>query len=112
MSSALLSTTIYKGEAYVIQELQPVKDTIKFKLIKDQYRDIYQVIDDMGLLTASSQLRSGGIQSSATIDDLMNFAKTDGWQEPLIQYALKYAQQIKRYYREYLDDYQKGVFKS
>lgn len=112
MSSALLSTTIYKGEPYVIQELQPVKDTIKFKLIKDQYRDIYQVIDDMGLLTASSQLRSGGIQSSATIDDLMSFAKTDSWQEPLIQYALKYTQQIKRYYQQYLADYQKGVFKS
>jgi len=110
ISSSLLSTTNYKGEPYVIQELQPVKDTIKFKLIKDQYRDIYQVIDDMGLLTASSHLRSGGIHSSATIDELVDFAAAEGWQEQLIQYALKYADKVKRYYRQYLLDYERGVF--
>jgi len=45
--AALLSTTVFRGESYIIQELQPVKDTIKFKLLKD-YRDMYQVIDDYG----------------------------------------------------------------
>jgi hypothetical protein len=60
VSSSLLSTTVFRGESYVIQELQPVKDTIKFKLLRDEYRDIYQVIDDMAALTASAELRSGG----------------------------------------------------
>jgi uncharacterized protein (DUF2252 family) len=59
---ALLSTTIFKGDACVIQEMQPVKDSINFKLIKKEYRNMYQVIDDMALLTASSQLRSSGRQ--------------------------------------------------
>src|SRR6201994_3398119 len=71
--AALLSTTIFRGESYILQELQPVKDTIKFKLLKEDYRNMYQVIDDMAALTASAQLRSGGIQGSAIIDEMMAF---------------------------------------
>jgi uncharacterized protein (DUF2252 family) len=110
VSAALLSTTIFREEAYVIQELQPVKDTIKFKLLKDQYRDMYQVIDDMAALTASAQLRSGGIQGSAIIDELAAFGEDKGWQEHLIKYAKKYAAKVKQNYQRYLSDYKSGVF--
>ncbi|HTH82908.1 MAG TPA: DUF2252 family protein [Mucilaginibacter sp.] len=108
VSASLLSTTIFREEAYVIQELQPVKDTIKFKLLKDQYRDIYQVIDDMAALTASAQLRSGGMQGSAIIDELMAFGKDQSWQEHLVKYAKKYAAKVKRDYKHYLEDYKAG----
>jgi uncharacterized protein (DUF2252 family) len=111
VSAALLSTTIFREEAYVIQELQPVKDTIKFKFIKDQYRDMYQVIDDMAALTASAQLRSGGIQGSAIIDELMAFGQDQSWQEHLIKYAKKYAGTVKSYYKQYMHDYKSGAFK-
>jgi uncharacterized protein (DUF2252 family) len=111
VSAALLSTTVFREEAYVIQELQPVKDTIKFKLLKDQYRDIYQVIDDMAALTASAQLRSGGIQGSAIIDELAAFGRDKGWQDHLVSYAKKYAAKVKRDYKQYLADYKAGVFK-
>ncbi|MDB5006769.1 MAG: hypothetical protein JWP45_1162 [Mucilaginibacter sp.] len=110
VSASLLSTTVFRGESYVIQELQPVKDTIKFKLLKNDYRDIYQVIDDMAALTASAELRSGGIQGSSIIDDLSAFGKSTEWQEDVIDYSLKYAQKIKRYYDQFLNDYKKGVF--
>jgi uncharacterized protein (DUF2252 family) len=112
VSASLLSTTVFRDESYVIQELQPVKDTIKFKLLKDQYRDIYQVIDDMAALTASAQLRSGGIQGSAIIDELVGFGKDEGWQEHLVTYAQKYAAKVKRYYLRYLEDYKAGEFKT
>jgi len=51
--AALLSTTVFRDESYIIQELQPVKDSIKFKQLQD-YRDMYQVVDDMAALTASA----------------------------------------------------------
>jgi len=111
VSSALLSPTVFKGESYVIQELQPVKDTINFKLIRDEYRNIYQVIDDMAALTASSQLRSGGIEGSANIDELMKFGNDKDWQEPLLKYARTYAKKVKGYYTQYRKDYEKGIFK-
>lgn len=109
VSAALLSTTVFREESYVIQELQPVKDTIKFKQLSD-YRDMYQVIDDMAALTASAQLRSGGIQGSAIIDELSAFGKDTGWQEHLVKYAQKYAGKVKRDYKQYLADYKAGIF--
>jgi len=111
VSSSLLSTTIFREQSYVIQELQPVKDTIKFKLLKEEYRNIIQVIDDMASLTASAQLRSGGIKGSATIDELSAFGENGEWQQRVIDYALKYGKKIKKDYQEYLRAYNKGVFK-
>src|ERR1700712_1985455 len=103
--AALLSTTTFRKESYILQELQPVKDTIKFKQLKD-YRDMYQVVDDMAALTASAQLRSGGIRGSANIDDLMAFGADQGWQETVIAYARKYSRKVNLYYKNYLKSYQ------
>lgn len=111
MSASLLSATVFKEEPYVIQELQPVKDTLKFKLIKNNYKDMYQVIDDMAILTASSQLRSGGMGGSATIDELMKFGARKDWQEEVLTFALNYSNVVKRDYKQFLKDYKRGVFK-
>ena len=107
--AALLSTTVFRDDSFMIQELQPVKDSIKFKQLKD-YRDMYQVIDDMAALTASAQLRCSGMQGSGTIDDLMAFGTDQGWQEAVIAYAQKYAATTKRYYKNYLKDYKAGKY--
>ncbi|MEO6313837.1 MAG: DUF2252 family protein [Chitinophagaceae bacterium] len=108
---ALLSTTIFQDEPFVIQEMQPVKDNINFKLIRKEYRNIYQVIDDMAMLTASSQLRSAGRQGSANADELIAFGKTDQWQENILNYAIDYAHQVKKYYILFLKDYKAGLLK-
>ncbi len=72
---ALLSSTIFNDRSYIVQEMQPEKDSINFKMLRDRYRDMYQVIDNMGMLTASSQLRSAGRQGSAIADDLIAFGE-------------------------------------
>jgi len=108
--AALLSTTMFRGEPFIIQELQPVKDSIKFKLLKDNYRDMYQVISDMGTLTASAQLRSGGMQGSGTLDELMAFGADQGWQETVIRYAQDYAVKTKKYYQQFLRERRKGTY--
>ena len=110
VSSSLLSTTVFREDSYVIQELQPVKDTIKFKLLKDEYRDIYQVIDDMAALTASAQLRSGGIRGSVIIDELEAWGNDQQWQDIIIEYSRKYAEKVKRYYKQFVADYKAGKF--
>jgi uncharacterized protein (DUF2252 family) len=110
VSASLLSTTVFREESYVIQELQPVKDTLKFKLLKDEYRDLYQVIDDMATLTASSQLRSGGIQDSSIIDDLIAYGKSTEWQEAMLAYCKSYADRGEEDYQQFKQDHRKGVF--
>ena len=110
VSSSLLSATVFREDSYVIQQLQPVKDTIKFKLLKDEYRDIYQVIDDMAALTASAQLRSGGIHGSAIIDELEAWGNDQQWQDTIIEYSRKYAEKVKRYYKQFVADNKAGKF--
>ena len=112
VQSALLSTTLFRGEPFVIQELQPVKDAINFKLLRDDYRGMYQVIDSMGALTASAQLRSGGMQGSGNIDELAAFGRDQGWQEALLDYAEEYATRVRKYYRTFIRELKKGTFKN
>ncbi|MDR3680183.1 MAG: DUF2252 family protein [Flavipsychrobacter sp.] len=104
---AMLSRTVFKNEAYIIQELQHTKDSIDFNLIKDQYRDMYQVIDDMGMLTASAQLRSSGRQGSDIADKLIAFGKNEDWQQAVIDYALNYSKKVKSDYKQYMKEYKK-----
>ena len=100
---ALLSTSSFQGQEYIMQELQPTKDSIDFNLLKKRYREMYRVIYSMGVLTASSQLRSSGQHGSATTDDLIRFAGEQDWQHQLLSYAATYACKVKEYYQEFLD---------
>ena len=106
---ALLSHSIFQDQSFIIQEMQPVKDSINFKFIRDRYRDIYQVIDDMAMLTASSQLRSSGRQGSATADELIAFGLNNQWQEELLNYAIEYTAKVKNDYKNFIADQKKGL---
>jgi uncharacterized protein (DUF2252 family) len=110
ISPALLSTTIFKGDAYVLKEMQPTADKIDFMVIRDRYKDMERVIRDMAVLTASAQLRSSGRQGSVMADELIAFGMDTGWQQGLIDYAASYAGQIKKDYNEFFKAYKAGYF--
>lgn len=110
VSASLLSTSKFEGEDFVMQELQPVKDTLRFDLIKEDYRKLYQVIDDMGMLTASSQLRSSGTGGSATIDELMEFAKSDDLESKILSIAADQAAMVCADYGAFVQDYRNGIY--
>lgn len=103
--SALLSFSTFRGKSFIMQEMQPTKDSIDFKKLIDRYRDMYSVIDTMGMLTASSQLRSSGQDGSAITDNLKQFASDKVWQEAVLEYARQYSFTVKKYYTEFLEDY-------
>jgi uncharacterized protein (DUF2252 family) len=98
---ALLSSTVFEGISYIVQEMQPEKDSINFKLLHNRYRDMYRVIDDMGMLTASAQLRSSGQQGSAIADELINFGQQEGWIADCVAFSKEYAARIRKDYDEY-----------
>ena len=87
MSPRLLSTLHFGNKEFLVQELQPTKDNIDFKLLKNRYRDMCRVIADMGMLTASAQLRASGRRGAATADELIEFAKEESWQKEVLAYA-------------------------
>lgn len=105
ISPALLSATVFKGDAYILQEMQPVKDNFNFKFAKDRYRDMYQVIDDMAMLAASSQLRSSGRQGSCIADELIMFGNDISWQDALLDYCLRQCQVTKENYLLFKQEY-------
>ncbi len=107
---ALLSTSHFRNESFVMQEMQPTKDSINFKLIKKEYRNIYQVIDDMAMLTASSQMRSSGREGSSNTDLFILFGENKDWQEPVLKYAVNYSHVVRENYSNFLLDYKKGLF--
>ena len=107
---SLMGTTFFESDSYTLQEMMPTEDNINFELIKDRYRDVYQVIDDMAMLTASAQLRSSGRQGSAIADELIAYGENTDWHESALQYAKQYATQVKKDYKEYLKGYKKGLY--
>jgi uncharacterized protein (DUF2252 family) len=110
INPALLSTTSFQGLPYVMKEMQPVADKIDFLTVKDRYKDIACVVEDMAFLTASAQLRSAGRQGAAVPDLLIEFGKNPHWQAPVLEYATQYAAQVKKDYQEYFTAYKAGFF--
>jgi uncharacterized protein (DUF2252 family) len=111
-SPALLSTTFYKGDHYLVEEIQPTRDKINFKLVKNNYRDMCRIIMDMALLTASSQLRSAGRMGASLPHDFMEFGKDKSWQPEVLKYAVRYSHVFKNDFKTYRRDYKKGLFKN
>ncbi len=110
ISPALLNQIVFKNNDYIFQEMQVAADKINFELIEKKYNDLEKVIKNMAMLTASSQIRSGGIHGSAIIDELVAFGQQKGWQESLLTYAINYSKQVTDDYNQFLSDYDNGEF--
>lgn len=110
VSPALLSTTHFQGCSYVLREMQPTADKIDFLALRDRYKDIACVVEDMAFLTASAQLRSAGRQGAAVADDLILFGQDTHWQQSVLDYARSYAGQVKKDYQEFFTAYKSGYF--
>jgi uncharacterized protein (DUF2252 family) len=110
INPALLSTTRFQDRPYVMKEMQPTADKIDFLAVRDRYKDIACVVEDMAFLTASAQLRSAGRQGAALPDEVIAFGQDSGWQKPLFDYARNYAAQVDRDYHDYFTAYKAGFF--
>ncbi len=104
---AQLSALIFEGESYLMQEMQPTKDRINFRMIQDNFKIVCSVIEDMAMLTASAHLRSVGRKGSCTADELIAFGNDVKWQQELINYATSYKKKVINDYNEF-----KGYLKS
>jgi uncharacterized protein (DUF2252 family) len=110
INPALLSVTTFDDAPYVIKEMQPTADKIDFLVIRDRYKDIACVVEDMAFLTASAMLRSAGRQGAALPDELIAFGTDTHWQQGVMDYATAYAAQVKKDYNAYFKEYKAGFF--
>lgn len=101
---AFLSVCQFNGKSFIMQEMQAAKDNLNFGLLR-RYKDMCSVIDTMGMLTASSQLRSSGQSGSAITDELITFAQDNTWEDELLYYAKLYTQQVEKYYNDFMHEF-------
>ncbi len=95
---ALLAALEFQGQAYVLRELQPLEDRVNLSLWNGKLNRLEKVIETMGELVAWGQLRSSGRQGSAIADELIDFASTTAWRQPMLDYALAYSAQVEKDY--------------
>ena len=111
MCPAWLDCIAVGNSWFVIKEIQPTADKIDFTSFKSDPISQEQLLYNLGQLTASAQLRSGGRQGSVITDTLISFGSDTNWQQSLIEYANSYAVQVAKYFREFSKAFDKGYFR-
>ncbi|MFT3937024.1 MAG: DUF2252 family protein [Chitinophagaceae bacterium] len=111
VSPAFLSSFVYNDECFVVKEIQPTADKVNLALAIKQPSQVESYIANLGMITASAQLRSSGRKGSATADELIVFAERDDWEPILKEWAAGYAEQAKREYAQFRKAWLAGFFK-
>jgi uncharacterized protein (DUF2252 family) len=108
---ALLHKVEFDQRWFVLKELQPSQDKMDLTICKGKADELKSIINTFAAIVAWDQLRSGGRQGSATIDELINFAgRFSEWNEALMNYSVEYAKQVEKDYQEYCEAYDSGFF--
>ncbi|HEV8286168.1 MAG TPA: DUF2252 family protein [Chitinophagaceae bacterium] len=109
-SPAFLSFSNFNNLSFVIKELQPSEDKIKFSEIGKSRKEVREVIADMALLTASAQLRSSGRKGATIADELISFGASGHWQNSILDMSWEYYNRMKSYYAEFFKKHNGGLF--
>ena len=87
VSMAFLQPAILGKTSYVLRGLQPSEDRVALAHWNGKLRRLEEVMKVMGKVVAWGQLRSGGRDGSATIDELIDFGRQSGWTKSLLEAA-------------------------
>jgi uncharacterized protein (DUF2252 family) len=104
---ALLSPFMFNDKPFIFKEMQPMSDKLDVKLVFNNPEDAHHVLQNMGVLTASAQLRSSGRQGAATVDDLIAFGTNTNWQKSVIDFAFAYAERVKLDFEVFVSEREK-----
>ncbi len=110
VAPAFLSAFPFGEDWFIAKQLQPTSDKICISKKAQQNVQLKNYIIDLAKITASAQLRSSGHLHAATADELKEFATTDVWVKPLLDWCLLYAEQVKQDYEVYFKAWKSGFF--
>jgi uncharacterized protein (DUF2252 family) len=100
----------FGNDWYITKWVQPEADKINFDNFLSEKKEQPALMETIGSLTASAQLRSGGRDGSAIADEMIRFGTDQEWIKPLLAFAETYAAQVEKDYEEYCVAYDKGNF--
>ncbi|GHN01535.1 hypothetical protein WSM22_30240 [Cytophagales bacterium WSM2-2] len=103
-----MGTLPIDSENFILKQLQPSAQKIDCKLASKKLKNIETVVTTMAQAVASAQIRSASRKGSDSVEELMKFSIQSFWQADLIQAALDYSSETKKYFREYQKIYFEG----
>lgn len=106
VAPALIHPVSIDSTSYVLRELMPTEDKLDLKGWKGSREGLDLLARDLGYLVAWSQLRSGGRDGSAIIDELIAFANERRWRKSVLAYAEKYADTAWRDWKAFRKAYE------
>jgi uncharacterized protein (DUF2252 family) len=102
---SLLMNFEWKGEHYVVKEMQPTTDKINIDEVIKKSSQFSAYLKQLGLLVASAQLRSSGRKGAGIADEFMLFAGSTNWESPLRAWCKAYSQQVLRDFESFKETY-------
>jgi uncharacterized protein (DUF2252 family) len=105
-----LDTLLFHEDWYTTRWVQPAADKISFESFAKERDQHNLLMNTLGKLVASAQLRSSGRQGSASADELIAFGFEKSVIPSLIAAAKEYAAINEKNYKEFCKSYDKGVF--
>jgi uncharacterized protein (DUF2252 family) len=109
-SPALLTSIDFEGKSFWLKQLQPSQDKMDLTLCEGKMDKLYKVLTTFAQITAYAHLRGSGRQGSAIADELIDFASTDNWQKPLLDYVKSYTLHVQQDYKLYAEAYKDKSF--
>lgn len=108
ISMAFLQPVVIGKKSYVMRGLQPTEDRVALDHWNGNLQRLESVVNVMGKIVAWAQLRSGGRDGSATIDELIAFGQERKWRKRLLAVARACAAQVEGDWRTFAEAYDAG----
>lgn len=105
-----LGPVVMQRTAFVLRGLQPVEDRVHLTPGKAGAAGLEQTLATMAQLVAWSELRSSGLQGSATADQLIDYWAKPRRQDKLLDLADACARRTQRDWRAYCEAFDRGAF--
>jgi hypothetical protein len=104
-----LGSLSFANEWYTVKWVQPEADKIGLASFLAEGKEQLALMDTLGRLSASAQLRSSGRNGSAAADELIGFGASKDWQQPLFAFVNKYAKKTAEDFAAYSRAYDNGI---
>ena len=104
----LLRPVVFRGDDYLLRELQPTADRINLQEAAGDLEAFSQAVHSMGILAASGHLRAAGRDGSATADALIAFAQDSNITQTVLDAALRMADVTLADFADYRAAYDAG----
>jgi uncharacterized protein (DUF2252 family) len=107
---AFLAPVSVDDRAFVLRALQPVEDRVTLAAAGRGVRRLREVMQTMGRLLASAQLRSSGRDGSAIADELIEFGYAAKWRSSVLELARERATRAESDWKKFAAAYDGGAF--